>query len=150
MSTENTENSPETNDDQAAAPGPSEAPEETQEATEDGDLAKVRKEAAGHRVRAKQAEERAEAAEARLEAVLAHVVGEVAGRSGVSAEALSAAEVDRGKWFTDDGGLDLDQMKADVAQVRERFGLPRLGISPHAGTGGERQTGVTWSSALNR
>ena len=152
------------NDTQHAGTGPNphEEPEEAQDAvagtnddessdseTDEGLVAKLRKEAAGHRTRAKEAETRAETAEARAQAVLDHVLAAECKTYGIAPRALQLAEKDPSAWFGKDG-FDRKALRDDISEVASMFGVRKPGHSPYTGTGGERPTSRTWGDALKR
>lgn len=143
------------------APIPAEEPEEALEADagtddaenadseDEGLVAKLRKEAAGHRTRAKEAEARAETAEARAKAVLDHVLASECRAYKIAPRALELAEKDPAAWFSEDG-FNRRALIADISEVAQMFGVRKPGHSPHTGTGGERQTSRTWGDALKQ
>lgn len=144
------------------APIPAEEPEEAQDAvagtnddsgtdseTDDNLVTKLRKENAGHRTRAKEAETRADAAEARAQAVLDHVLAAECKTYGIAPRALQLAEKDPAAWFGKDG-FDRQALVADIREVAAMFGGRKAGVSPYTGTGTERPPkGKTWDQLLS-
>lgn len=136
---------------------PEEAPEAdagTDDAEEPGSedeglVAKLRKENAGHRSRLREAEARAETAEARAQAVLDHVLVTECKPYKIAPRALTLAEKDPAAWFGDDG-FNRAALRADISEVAQMFGARKAGHSPHTGTGGERPTSRTWGDALKQ
>lgn len=144
------------------APIPAENPEEAPEAAagtndaeeadsdDDGLVAKLRKEAAGHRTRTKEAEARADAAEARAQAVLDHVLDVECRPYKIAPRALTLAEKDPSAWFSEDG-FDRAALRADISEVAQMFGVRKPGHSPHTGTGSERpERKASWDDALKK
>lgn len=116
----------------------------------DDQVGQLRKEAAGYRKRAKDAEGRADAAEAQVGTLLDHLVQQAAGARGIKPEALAAAGVDRTAWFSEQGAFLPDALAADVRTTAEMFAVPRKGHNPHTGTGPEMPpNGKTWADAIN-
>ena len=143
------------------APPAHEEPDEAQEAVagtndaenagseDEGLVAKLRKEAAGHRAKLREAEARADAAEARAQAVLDHVLAVECRPYKIAPRALELAEKDPAAWFSEDG-FNRAALRADISEVAQMFGVRKPGHSPHTGTGGERPTSRTWGDALKQ
>lgn len=139
------------------------APESTKtapEAPEPGDdnlgteddssaLAKVRREAAGHRTRAREAEAERDALRVQRDGLAATVLADVLRPTGITPEAFRAGGHDVATFIGPDGALDLDGLRAAASETARQFGI-RRGMVPSAGTGGEDPTdgGPTWSEAL--
>lgn len=133
---------------QQPEPDPNTDPE-AGDAPGDDQVGALRKEAAGYRKRAKDAETRADAADAQVAALLDHLVQQAAGARGVKPEALTAAGVDRAAWFGEDGAFRPEQLAADVRATAEMFAIPRKGHNPHTGTGTEIPAeGLSWANAI--
>ena len=161
-STTHQENTMNTTEHAENAPIPAEEPEEAQDAvagtnddessgseTDEGLVSKIRKEAARHRTRAKEAETRADAAEARAQAVLDHVLAAECKPYGIAPRALTLAEKDPAAWFGPEG-FDRQALVADIRDVAAMFGARKQGHSPYTGTGTERPPkGKTWDQLLS-
>lgn len=129
-------------------PDPSADPE-AGDAPGDEQVGALRKEAAGYRKRAREAEARADAADAKLAALLDHLVAQAAGDRGVKPEALQAAGVDRAAWFGEGGAFLPEALAADVRATAEMFAIPRKGHNPHTGTGAENPAeALSWADAI--
>lgn len=142
------------------APIPAEEPEEAQSPgagtnddespgseTDEGLVAKLRKEAAGHRTRAKEAETRAESAEARADVLGAVVLESALRGTNVTPELFAAAGHDLDEFLGPDG-LDTMALYRAARETSTKFGVRRG--SPYTGTGGERPTSRTWDDVLKK
>ena len=161
-STTHQENTMNTTEHAENAPIPAEETEEAQDAvagtnddsgtdseTDDNLVTKLRKENAGHRTRAKEAETRADAAEARAAAVLDYVIAAECKPYGIAPRALQLAEKDPAAWFGPEG-FDRQALVADIRDVAAMFGARKPGHSPYTGTGTERPPkGKTWDQLLS-
>lgn len=133
---------------QQPEPDPSADPE-ADDPQGDDQVGALRKEAAGYRKRAREAEQRADAADAKVAALLDHLVAQAAGARGVKPEALQAAGVDRAAWFGEDGAFLPEALAADVRATAEMFAIPRKGHNPHTGTGIENPAeALSWADAI--
>ena len=142
------------------APPAHEEPDEAQEADADtngaenagsedeGLVAKLRKEAAGHRSRLREAEARAETAESQRDALAAFALAEALRGTRLTPE-LFAADGHELASFIGEDGLDAERLRATARDTAKKYGL-RGGVSPHTGTGGERPTSRTWGDALKQ
>lgn len=162
-STTHQENTMNTAEHAENAPIPAEETEEAQDAvagtnddsgtdseTDDNLVTKLRKENAGHRTRAKEAETRADAAEARAAAVLDYVIAAECAPYKIAPRALQLAEKDPSNWFGKDG-FDRKALRDDISEVAAMFGARKPGHSPYTGTGGERPPkGKNWDQLLKR
>lgn len=154
MNVENHENGPESNDPALEAPEPTEAPEEPgdgSDGTEDDtpELAKVRREAAGHRAKRREAEAERDAVTVQRDALAAAVLSDALRGTGASAELLAAAGRTIGDFITD-GGLDRAAITRAGREVAKQYGIASPARSPHTGTGRERQEGKTWADAIQQ
>lgn len=136
----NPENAPETHEQPAEAPESAPAPEDAGDGdlstdSESSALAKVRKEAAGHRAKLREAEAERDALRTRADALSAMVLESALKGSGVNAELFKAAG-HTVEGFISDGALDRSALSAAVRDTAKAYGL-RVG-SPWAGTGDER------------
>ena len=142
------------------APPAHEEPDEAQEAVagtndaenagseDEGLVAKLRKEAAGHRSRLREAEARAETAESQRDALAAFALAEALRGTRLTPE-LFAADGHELASFIGEDGLDAERLRATARDTAKKYGL-RGGVSPHTGTGGERPTSRTWGDALKQ
>ncbi|APX32410.1 hypothetical protein BH708_06380 [Brachybacterium sp. P6-10-X1] len=142
------------------APPAHEEPDEAQEAVagtndaenagseDEGLVAKLRKEAAGHRSRLREAETRAEAAESQRDALAAFALAEALRGTRLTPE-LFAADGHELASFIGEDGLDAERLRATARDTAKKYGL-RGGVSPHTGTGGERPASRTWGDALKQ
>ncbi|MEX5273171.1 hypothetical protein RF638_04370 [Kocuria sp. CPCC 205235] len=121
------------------------------------ELSKLRREAAGHRVSAREAREELEATTGRLnnaqDALLAAELK--ARRVQVTPEALKAVGLRDGVFDAETGALDSQALSAALATAEDTFGLRlryRPAPDPTAGRetppGGDRQPGG-WSNVIN-
>ena len=136
------------------APPAHEEPDEAQEAdagtndaenagseTDDNLVAKLRKEAAGHRSRLREAE-------SQRDALAAFALAEALRGTRLTPE-LFAADGHELAAFIGENGLDAEGLRAAARDTAKKYGL-RGGVSPHTGTGGERPTSRTWGDALKQ
>ena len=136
------------------APPAHEEPDEAQEAdagtndaenagseTDDNLVAKLRKEAAGHRSRLREAE-------SQRDALAAFALAEALRGTRLTPE-LFAADGHELAAFIGENGLDAERLRATARDTAKKYGL-RGGVSPHTGTGGERPTSRTWGDALKQ
>ena len=142
------------------APPAHEEPDEAQEAVagtndaenagseDEGLVAKLRKEAAGHRAKLREAEARADAAESQRDALAAFALAEALRGTRLTPE-LFAADGHELAAFIGEDGLDAERLRATARDTAKKYGL-RGGVSPHTGTGGERPTSRTWGDALKQ
>lgn len=155
MTDEKPENGPESNDPVVEAPNPSSTTEEPGDdnlGTEDDtpDVAKLRREAAGHRAKLRDAEAERDAVTVQRDALAAAVLSDALRGTGVNSELFATAgrSVDE---FITDGALDRSAITRAGREVAKQFGIVG-GRSPHTGTGTERppETGKTWSDAIQK
>lgn len=152
MTDEKHENLDETNDLPVDGTEPNEAPEEPgddNDGTEDGssELAKVRREAAGHRKRLREAEAERDAVTEQRDALAAAVLSEALRGTRLTPE-LFAAEGRAVEEFLGEDGLDADALSAAVRDAAKKYGVWGS-RSPHTGTGAERPPkGKNWSDVL--
>lgn len=152
---ENHENGPETDENAPEVPESTETPESPGDDNLDTGndtpaLAKLRKEAAGHRAKLREAEAERDAVMAHRDALAASVLGDALRGTGVSPELLATAGRSIDEFITD-GGLDRAAITRAGREVAKQFGIVG-GRSPHTGTGTERppETGKTWADALGQ
>lgn len=151
---EHAENGPETGEYTSEAPDPSTATEEPGDDNLDtGDdtsaVAKLRKEAAGHRAKLREAEAERDAVTVQRDALAAAVLGDALRGTGINAELFATAgrTVDE---FITDGGLDRAAITRAGRDVAKQYGI-RSGRSPHTGTGAERpEKGKSWQDVLGQ
>lgn len=170
MSTANTESTREPSQDSPEASGRVETPETTPkpgdghtappEPVEPEDVAKLRKEAAGHRVTAREAREELEATQGRLSAVQdALLAGEIRERkTQIKADALQRLGL-RDEVFNEDGTVDGNALDAALEKAADMLGIPLLKRpAPDLTTGrevppGGPEGGVTassWSQVIGK
>lgn len=173
MSTETTEITPEStrepSQDSPEPPGRAETPETdpkpgeertAPEPVEGDDVAKLRKEAAGHRVSAKEAREALEATQGRLSAVQdALLSAELKARgTQLTPAALSAVGLRDGVFSEDSGTVDGDALDAALAQAQELGLTMRKRPAPDLTTGREVPPGgpeggvpaSSWSQVIGK
>lgn len=129
-----------------------EAPEPGDGSLDTGDdssaLARVRREAAGHRTRAREAEAERDALTVQRDTLAAVVLADVLRPTGLSSEAFRAGGHDVSTFIAADGALDLDGLRSAASETAARFGI-RRGMVPSAGTGGETGgSGSDWADVL--
>ena len=147
------ENGPETNELPADGTESNEAPEEPgddNDGTEDGssELAKVRREAAGHRKRLREAEAERDAVTEQRDALAAAVLGDALRGTGVSPELLATAGRSIEEFIGEDG-LDRAAITRAGREVAKQYGIASPAVSRRTGTGAERPPkGKSWSDVL--
>lgn len=171
MSNETTETTTEStrvpSQDSPEPPGRAETPEPTPNAgeghtappepVEPEDVAKLRKEAAGHRVTAREAREQLEATRERLSAVQdALLAGELKARgTQLTPEALAAVGLRDGVFSEDAGTVDPDALDAALEQAQDLGLTMRKRPAPDLTTGRETPpggeiTGAAWSQVFKK
>lgn len=174
MSTTNTETTPESTREPSQgspkAPGRAETPEEhpkpgeghtaPPESVEGDDVSKLRKEAASHRVTAREAREELEATQERLSAVQdALLSGELKARgTQLTPEALAAVGLRDGVFNADNGTVDAEALDAALEQAQTLGLTVRKRPAPDMTTGrevppGGPEGGVTassWSQVIGK
>lgn len=154
MSNEPTENAPENTQDATrdspGPPGQAETPEATTKPGEERtapepveDVVKLRKEAAGHRVSAKEAREELEATQERLSAVQdALLAGELKARGvQLTPAALAAVGLRDGVFSEESGIVDGDALDAALGRAQELGLTVRKRPAPDLTTGRETPPG---------
>lgn len=171
MSTTNTEttteNAQDATQDSPEPPGRAETPEPAPkpgeghtappESVEPDDVAKLRKEAASHRVTAREAREELEATQGRLSAVQdALLAGEIRERkTQIKADALQRLGL-RDEVFNEDGTVDGNALDAALEKAADMLGVPLLKRpAPDLTTGRETPpggeiTGAAWSQVIKK
>jgi len=156
MTDEKHKNVDESNDLAAEAPESTEAPEEPgddNDGTEDGssELAKVRREAAGHRAKLREAEAERDAVTEQRDALAAAVLSEALRGTGVSPELLATAGRTIEEFLGEDG-LDRAAITSAGREVAKRYGIASPAVSRRTGTGSERppKEPKTWADALGK
>lgn len=174
MSNETTETTPENAQDATQegpeATGRAETPEEhpkpgeghtaPPESVEGDDVAKLRKEAAGHRVTAREAREQLEATQSRLSAVQdALLAGELKARGvQLTPEALRAVGLRDGVFSEDAGIVDAEALDAALEQAQDMGLTMRKRPAPDLTTGREVPPGgpeggvmaSSWSEVIKK
>lgn len=173
MSTETTENAPENaqdaTQDSPEAPGLAETPEATPnagegrtapESVEGDDVSKLRREAASHRVSAREAQAELEATQGRLSAVQdALLAAELKARgTQLTPEALAAVGLRDGVFSEDAGTVDGDALDAALEQAQELGLTVRKRPAPDLTTGREVPPGgpeggvpaSSWSQVIGK
>lgn len=174
MSNETTETTPgttrEPTQDSPEAPGGPDTPEPTpkpgeehtapEQLGESDDVAKLRKEAAGHRVTAREAREELDSTRERLSAVQeALLAGELKARgTQLTPAALAAVGLRDGVFSQDTGTVDADALDAALEQAQELGLTLRKRPAPDLSTGREVPpggptggvTGASWSEVIKK
>lgn len=150
------ENGPETNDLPADGTEPTEAPEEPgddKNGTESDTpaVAKVRREAAGHRTKRREAEAERDAVVVQRDALAAAVLGDALRGTGVNAELFATAGRSIEE-FVVDGVLDRAAITSAGREVAKKYGVASPAVSRRTGTGAERppKEQKTWADALGK
>ena len=147
------ENVDETNDLPGDGTEPNEAPEEPgddNDGTESDTpaVAKLRREAAGHRKRLREAEAERDAVVVQRDALAAAVLGDALRGTGVSPELLATAGRTIEEFIGEDG-LDRAAITRAGREVAKRYGIASPAVSRRTGTGAERPPkGKSWSDVL--
>lgn len=172
MSTETTETTPEStrerSQDSPKAPGRAETPEEhpkpgeertAPESVEPDDVSKLRREAASHRVTAREAQEQLEATQGRLSAVQdALLAGELKSRGvQLTPEALRAVGLRDGVFSEDSGTVDAEALDAALTAAQDMGLTLRKRPAPDLTTGREVPPGgpeggvmASWSEVIKK
>jgi len=152
MTDEKHENGPESNDLPVDGTEPNEAPEEPGDG-EDGTesdtpaVSKLRREAAGHRAKLREAEAERDVLAQQRDALAAAVLSEALRGTRLTAE-LFAAEGRAVEEFLGEDGLDAEGLRGAVRDAAKKYGVWGS-RSPHTGTGAERPPkGKSWSDVL--
>src|SRR5699024_7639141 len=114
-------------------------------------LAKLRKEAAGHRAKAREAEAERDAVTAQRDALAAAVLGDALRGTGVNAELFATAGRSIAEFIGEDG-LDRAAITRAGREVAKRYGIASPAVSRRTGTGAERppKEPKTWADALGK
>lgn len=152
---ENHENGPETDENAPEAPEATEAPESPGDGDDGtGDdtpaLAKLRKEAAGHRAKLREAEAERDTLRTQRDALAAALLGDALRGTGVNAQLFATAgrSIDE---FIGDSGLDRAAITRAGREVAKQFGIASPAVNRYTGTGAERpEKGKTWADALQQ
>ena len=153
MTDEKHENLDESNDLPVDGTEPNEAPEEPgddNDGTESDTpaVAKLRREAAGHRKRLREAEAERDAVVVQRDALAAAVLGDALRGTGVSPELLATAGRTIEEFIGEDG-LDRAAITRAGREVAKRYGIASPAVSRRTGTGAERPPkGKSWSDVL--
>ena len=153
MTDEKHENGPESNDLPVDGTEPNEAPEEPgddNDGTESDTpaVAKLRREAAGHRKRLREAEAERDSVVVQRDALAAAVLGDALRGTGVNAELFATAGRTIEEFIGEDG-LDRAAITSAGREVAKRYGIASPAISRRTGTGAERPPkGKSWSDVL--
>ena len=153
MTDEKHENLDESNDLPVDGTEPNEAPEEPgddNDGTESDTpaVAKLRREAAGHRKRLREAEAERDAAVVQRDALAAAVLGDALRGTGVNAELFATAGRSIEEFLGEDG-LDRAAITSAGREVAKRYGIASPAVSRRTGTGAERPPkGKSWSDVL--
>lgn len=147
MSTEQT-TEPQASSEEPQEPQGTNTPEEGQQTPqedvkageEDTALAKLRKEAAGHRVAAKEARTEADTLRSQLTAAQDAILAGKLEQSGVTLDALRAAG-HRDSAFNEDGTINADALATAIQDTTARFGTTRRSV-PDSLKGRETPPGV--------
>ena len=150
------ENDPETNDLPADGTEPNEAPDGT-ESHQDGTesdtpaVAKLRREAAGHRAKLREAEAERDVLVVQRDALAAAVLGDALRGTGVNAELFATAGRSIAEFIGEDG-LDRAAITRAGREVAKRYGIASPAVSRRTGTGAERpqEKPKTWANALGK
>ncbi|KLU10626.1 hypothetical protein [Kocuria sp. SM24M-10] len=132
---------------------PAETPQEKPSGSEeDTTLAKVRKEAAGHRVAAKEARAEADALRSQLTAAQDTILADRLASTGVTLDALRAAG-HRDAVFTAEGTIDTAALDTAVRDTSTRFGTtlrpaPDSLKGREVPPGGSGDGGASWGDLL--
>lgn len=156
MTDEKHENGPESNENAPEAPDPSEAPAEPGDGNESTEsdtpaVAKLRREAAGHRAKLREAEAERDAVVVQRDALAAAVLGDALRGTGVNAELFATAGRSIGEFIGEDG-LDRAAITRAGREVAKRYGIASPAVSRRTGTGAERpqEKPKTWANALGK
>ena len=147
------ENGPESNDLPVDGIEPNEAPEEPgddNDGTESDTpaVAKLRREAAGHRKRLREAEAERDALVVQRDALAAAVLGDALRGTGVNAELFATAGRSIEEFIGEDG-LDRAAITRAGREVAKQYGIASPAVSRRTGTGAERPPkGKSWSDVL--
>ena len=147
------ENGPESNDPAGDGSESSEAPEEQGDdnnGTESDTpaVAKLRREAAGHRAKLREVEAERDVLVVQRDALAAAVLGEALRGTGVNAELFATAGRSIEE-FVVDGALDRAAITSAGREVAKQYGIASPAVSRHTGTGAERpEEKPTWADAL--
>ena len=153
MTDEKHENLDESNDLPVDGTEPNEAPEEPgddNDGTESDTpaVAKLRREAAGHRKRLREAEAERDAVVVQRDALAAVVLGDALRGTGVNAELFATAGRSIEEFLGEDG-LDRAAITSAGREVAKRYGIASPAVSRRTGTGAERPPkGKSWSDVL--
>ncbi|MBB5830967.1 hypothetical protein [Brachybacterium aquaticum] len=156
MTDEKHENGPETNENPSEAPEPTEASEEPGDGSESTEsdtpaVAKLRREAAGHRAKLREAEAERDAVVVQRDALAAAVLGDALRGTGVNAELFATAGRSIEE-FVVDGVLDRAAITSAGREVAKKYGVASPAVSRRTGTGAERppKEAKTWADALGK
>ena len=148
------ENGPESNDPAGDGSESSEAPEEQGDdnnGTESDTpaVAKLRREAAGHRAKLREVEAERDVLVVQRDALAAAVLGEALRGTGVNAELFATAGRSIEE-FIGEHGLDRAAITSAGREVAKQYGIASPAVSRHTGTGAERplKEPKTWADAL--
>lgn len=124
------------------------APEDDQE-PEGGEVGKLRREAAAHRAKLREAEAERDAVTAQRDVLAAAVLGDALKGTGVAPKLFAAAGRTVEEFITDDG-LDRGAITRAARDLRKEYGLSNPAVSRHTGTGDERpeKKKPTWADAV--
>lgn len=153
MTDEKHENLDESNDLPVDGTEPNEAPEEPgddNDGTESDTpaVAKLRREAAGHRKRLREAEAERDAVVVQRDALAAAVLGDALRGTGVNAELFATAGRSIEEFIGEDG-LDRAAITRAGREVAKQYGIASPAVSRRTGTGAERPPkGKSWSDVL--
>ena len=150
------ENGPESNDPAGDGTESSEAPDGT-ESHQDGTesdtpaVAKLRREAAGHRAKLREVEAERDVLVVQRDALAAAVLGDALRGTGVNAELFATAGWSIAEFIGEDG-LDRAAITRAGREVAKQYGIASPAVSRRTGLGDERpsEEPKTWADALKK